>query len=132
MIVVKSKLKISACKPEVQQTDMTSVYEICQKSHVGYALTCHSLRVHFCLFSLLFKGHFQSHMLIFRKCKVSKLCKNSKLPKIQNVSLPFRYCHDADHMYNKNSLNIFIGNQFSPNCNFTRFAPKILHYQTHR
>ena len=32
MVVVESKLKIPEWKPEVQQTDMTSVYEICQKS----------------------------------------------------------------------------------------------------
>ena len=50
MIVVKSKLKIPTCKPEVQQTDMTSVYEICQKSQVKYVLTCHSLRMHFVCF----------------------------------------------------------------------------------
>ena len=32
MVVVKSKLKFSAYKPEVQQTDMTSVNETCQES----------------------------------------------------------------------------------------------------
>ena len=47
MIALKSKLKIPACKPVVQQTDMTSVYEICEKSQVGFVLTCHSLRMHF-------------------------------------------------------------------------------------
>ena len=43
MVVVKSKLKIHAWKPEGQQTDMTSVYEICQKTKEsrGYVLTCH-------------------------------------------------------------------------------------------
>ena len=55
MPVVKSKLKIPACKPEVQQTDMTSFYETCQKSQVGYVLACHRPNTHFCLFSLLFK-----------------------------------------------------------------------------
>ena len=121
MIVVKSKLKIPACKPEVQQTDMASVYEICQKNQVGYVLTCHSLRMHFCLFSLLFKGNFQSHRLMFRKCEFSKFCKNFKSPKIQNVLLLFSCCHDADHMYNENSLKIFIGNHF-----FSKIA--ILHF----
>ena len=123
MIVVKSKLKISACKPEVKQTDMMSVYELCQKSHVGYAVTCHSLRMHFCLFSLLFKGHFQSHRLLFRKSEFSKFCKNSKLPKLQNVLLLFRYCHDADHMYNENSLKIFIGNHFFSKIAILHFLP---------
>ena len=132
MIVVKSKLKIPAYKPEVQLTDMTSVYEICQKSQVGYVLTCHSLRMHFWLFSLLFKGNFQSHRLVFRKCKFSKFCKNSKFSQIQNVLLLFRYCHDADHMYNEISLKMFIDNQFFPKkCNFTLFHSIILHYHPH-
>ena len=68
MVAVKSKLKILVFRPKEQQTDMTSVYEMCQKSQVGYVLTFHSLKMHFCLFSLLFKGHLQSHWLIFRKC----------------------------------------------------------------
>ena len=122
MIVVKSKLIIPACKPEVQQTDMTPVYES-QKSQMGYVLTCHSLKMHFLLFSLLFKGNFQNHRLIFRKCDFQNFCKNSKFPKIQYVLLLFRYCHDADHMYNETSLKIFIDNHF--------FFPKknpILHF----
>ena len=39
MVAVKSKLKIIAYRREVQQTDMTSVYETCQKSQIGYVLT---------------------------------------------------------------------------------------------
>ena len=123
MVTVKSKLKILAFRPEVQQTDMTSVYETLQNSQMGYVLTCHSLRMHFCLFSLLFKGNFQNHRLIFRKCKFSKFCKNSKFPKIQNVLLLFCYCHDADYMYNENALKIFIDNQFSPNA-ILHFLPQ--------
>ena len=38
MVVVKSKLKKLAYKPEVQQTDMTSVYETCQNSQIGQAV----------------------------------------------------------------------------------------------
>ena len=60
MVTVKSKLKILAFRPEVQQTDMNSVYETFQNSQMGYVLTCHSLRMHFCLFSLLFKGNFKT------------------------------------------------------------------------
>ena len=56
MVNVKSKLKILAFRPEDQKTDMTSVYETFQKSKIGYVLTCHSLRMHFCLFSLMLKG----------------------------------------------------------------------------
>ena len=41
MVAVKSKLKNIAYRPEVQQTDMTSVYETCQQSQMGYALTYH-------------------------------------------------------------------------------------------
>ena len=55
MVVVNSKLKLLAYRPEVQQTSMTSVYETRQNSRVGHVLTCHSLRIHFCLDSLLFK-----------------------------------------------------------------------------
>ena len=96
----QSKLKISACKPEVQQTGMTFGYETCQKCQVGYVLACHSLKKHFCLFSLLFKWNFQNHPLIFRKCQFSKFCEKFKCPTIQNVLLFFCYCHDSDHMYN--------------------------------
>ena len=125
MVTVTSKLKILAFWPEVQQTDMTSVYETFQNSQMGYVLTCHNLRMHFCLFSLLFKGNFQNHRLIFRKCKFSKFCKTSKFPKIQNVLLLFCYCHDADHMYNENPLKIFIDNQFFPKkIQFYTFCPK--------
>ena len=46
-VTVKSKLKILAFRPAVQQTDMT-VYETFQNSQMGYVLTCHSLRMHFC------------------------------------------------------------------------------------
>ena len=53
VVVVESKLKIHVCKPEVQQTDKTYVYETCQKCLVGYVLACHSLRIQFCLFSLM-------------------------------------------------------------------------------
>ena len=53
MVVVKSKLKILAYRPEVQQTGMTSVYETRQNNQVGHVLTCHSLRMHFRLYSLL-------------------------------------------------------------------------------
>ena len=123
MVTVKSKLKILAFRPEVQQTDMTSVYETFQNSQMGYVLTCHSLRMHFCLFSMLFKGHFQNHRLIFRKCKFSKFCKTSKFPKIQNVLLLFCYCHDADYMYNENSLKFFIDNQFFPKNAILHFSP---------
>ena len=35
MVAVKSKLKILAYRPEVQQTDMTSVDETFQKSQMG-------------------------------------------------------------------------------------------------
>ena len=124
MVTVKSNLKILAFRPEVQQMDMTSIYETFQNSQMGYVLTCHSLRMHFCLFSFLFKGNFQNHRLIFRKCKFSKFCKSSKFPKIQNVLLLFCYCHDADHMYNENSLKIFIDYQFLPKMHFYTFCPK--------
>ena len=121
MITVKSKLKILAFRPEVQQTDMTSVYETFQNRQMGYVLTC--LRMHFCLFSLMSKGNFQNHRLIFQKCKFSKFCKNSKFPKIQNVLLLFCYCHGANHMYNENSLKIFIDNQFFPKNAILHFLP---------
>ena len=39
----KSKLKILAYKPEVQQMDLTFVYEACQTSHVEHVLICHNL-----------------------------------------------------------------------------------------
>ena len=48
MVTVKSKLKFLAFRPEVQQTDMTSVYETFQNSKMLYVLTCHSPRMHFC------------------------------------------------------------------------------------
>ena len=121
MVTVKSKLEILAFRPEVQQT---SVYEIFQNSQIWYVLTCHSLRMHFYLFYLMFKGISQNHRLIFQKCKFSKFCKNSKFPKIQNVLLLFCYCHDADHMYNENSLKILIDNQFSQKMHFYTFCPK--------
>ena len=121
MVTVKSKLNIFAFRLEVQQMDMTSVYETFQNSQMGYVLTCYSLRMHFCLFSLLLKGNFQNHRLIFRKCK---FCKNSKFPKIQNVSLLFCYCHDADHMFNENSLKIFIDNNFFPKNAILHFLPQ--------
>ena len=131
-MALKSKLKILAFRPEVQQTDMTSVYETFQNSQMGYVLTCHSPRMHFCLFSSMFKRNFQNHRLIFRKCKFSKFCKNSKFPKIQNVLLLFCYCHDADHMYNENSLKIFIDNQLFPKkMQFYTFCQKKLHYHPH-
>ena len=120
MIVVKSKLKISACKPEVQQTDMMSVYELCQKSHVGYALTCHSLRMHFCSFSLLFKGHFQSHRLLFRKCEFSKFCKTPNYQKFKMF-----YCFSVTTMMQITcTLKIFIGNQFSSKIAILHFLPQ--------
>ena len=54
LIVVKSKLKKNpAFKPEVQQTNLLSVHETCQNSQVGHVLTYNSLRMHFCLYSLL-------------------------------------------------------------------------------
>ena len=54
---------------------------------MGYVRTCHSLRMHFCLFSLLFKGNFQNYWLIFRKCNFFlNFVINSLFPKIQNVS----------------------------------------------
>ena len=127
MVVVKSKLKIPACKPEVhvQQTDMTSVYEICHKSQMECVLTCHILRMHFCLFSFVFKGNFQNHLFIFRKCQFSKFCKkNSKFPKIQIGSLRFCLCHDADHMCNENSLKVFIVNHFFTKIANLNFCPK--------
>ena len=74
MVTIKSKLKIYALRPEVPQTDMTSVHETFQNSQMGYVLTCLSLKMHFSLFSLLFKGNFQNHQLIFRKCKISNFC----------------------------------------------------------
>ena len=105
---------------------MTSVYEICQKSYVGYALTCHSLRMHFCLFSLLFKGLFSKSLVNFPKMRISNFFKNSNLPKIQNVLLLFRYCHDADHMYNENSLkrSFSLVINFSPKLQFYTFCPQ--------
>ena len=54
----------------------------------------------------------------------SKLCKISNFPKIQNVLLLFRYCHDADQMYNENSLKNFIGNQFFSKIAILHFLPK--------
>ena len=39
MVAVKSKLKIITYRPEEQQTDLTSVYDTCQKSQIGYVLT---------------------------------------------------------------------------------------------
>ena len=75
----------------------------------------HNLRMHFCLFSLLFKGNVNFQNFV----------KKSKFPKIQNVLLLFCYCHDADHMYNENSLKIFIDNHFFPkNAKFYTFCPK--------
>ena len=124
MVAVKSKLTY---RPAVQQTDMTSVYKTCQKSQLVYVLTYRSLRKHFCLFSLLFKGNFQNHRLIFRKCHFSKFCKKTSNSLIQNVLLLFCYCHDSDHMCNEKSLNIFIDNQlYAKKCNFIIFVPKFL------
>ena len=60
MVTVKSKVKILAFRLEVQQTDMTSVYEICQKSRVGYVLTFHSLRMHFVCFLCSLKEIFKA------------------------------------------------------------------------
>ena len=106
MVVENSKLKNPEYKPELSQTDMTSVYKTCENSRVGHVRTCHSPRIDFCLYSLLCKRNFQNNQLIFPK-----------------------YCHDADHMYNKNSLKIFIGNQFfAKKFSFTLFVPNIVHY----
>ena len=126
MITVKSKLKILAYRPEVQQTDMTSVYETFFKTvKWGMCLLAIALECIFVLFSLLFKGNFQNHRLIFRKCHFSKFCKSFKFPNIQNVLLLFCFCHDADYMHNENSLKIFIDNKFfTKKCYFTLFAPK--------
>ena len=126
MLAVKSKLKIIAYRPEVQQTDMTSVYETCQKSQMRYVLSCHRLRIHSCLFSLLFIGNFQIHRLIFQKWHFSKFCKNFIFFKTQNVLLLFCYsdCHDSDHISNEKSLNIFIDNQFFPKNAILHFCPK--------
>ena len=104
--------------------DMISVYESFQNSQMGYVLTCHNLRMHFCLFSLLLKENFQNHRLIFRKCKFSNFFKISKFPKIQNVLLLFCYCHDTDHMYNENSLKFLIDNQFSQKNAILHFLPQ--------
>ena len=55
MVAVESKSKILVYKPEVQQTNMTSVNETCQSSHMGHVLIYNNLRMHFCLYSLPFK-----------------------------------------------------------------------------
>ena len=106
------------------KTDLTTVYETRKNSQVRHGLTYHSLRMHFCLYSLLCKRNFQNHLLIFRKCKFSKFCKSFKFPKILNVLLLFCYCHDADHMHNEHSLNIFIGNHFFPNAAILQYWPQ--------
>ena len=52
----KSKIKILAPKPEVQQTDLTFVHEPCQTSYVGHVLICLNLRMHFrCILRFLKK-----------------------------------------------------------------------------
>ena len=56
MVVLKSKLKILAYRPEVQQMGMTSVFETRQSSHVGHVLTCHSLRMCVGFFCFFFAG----------------------------------------------------------------------------
>ena len=61
--------KIPACKLEEQQTDMTSVYEIGQKSHVGHVLTCHSLRMHFDCFLFCLKEIFKAIGLFSENAK---------------------------------------------------------------
>ena len=104
---------------------MTSVNKTCYKNQMGHVLTCHSLRMHFWLFSLVFKGNIQNHRLIFKKCHFSNFCKNIKFPKTQNVLLLFCYCHGADHLYNENSLNNFCANDFFPKImQFYAFCPK--------
>ena len=127
MVAVKSKLKIIAYRPEVQLTDMTSVYETCQKSQMGYVLTCHSLRMYF-LFSLFFKGNFQNHRLIFRKCHFSKFCKTSN-------SLKFKMfcCFSATVMIQitcayKNQFTFPLIINFFQKMQFYNFCPKILHW----
>ena len=54
-VLVKSKLKILAYKPKVQQTDLSFVYETCQTSHAENVLICHNLRMPFrCILRFLF------------------------------------------------------------------------------
>ena len=124
MVVVKSKLKNIAYRPEEQQTDMTPVYESCQKSKMGYVLTCHSLGMHFCLFSLLFKGIFQTAGYFFENSIFQNFVKTS-------ISLKFKmaYCFSATVMIQITFAMIieyFRYNHFFPKtCNFTIWPQKI-------
>ena len=52
---------------------MTSVYETRQNSSVGHVRTFHSLRMHFCLYLLLFKGNFQKTPVNFPKMLIFKI-----------------------------------------------------------
>ena len=48
-VLGKSKLKILTYKPEVQQTDLTFIYETCQTSHGGMCLSDITLECGFVL-----------------------------------------------------------------------------------
>ena len=53
VVVVKSKLKTLAYKPEVQKTDLIIVNETRQNSHIVHVLICHNIRMRFGFCSLL-------------------------------------------------------------------------------
>ena len=94
MVVVKSKLKIPACNPEVQQTGMTSVYEICQKSQVGYVLTCQPSVYEICQKSQV--GHVKEYVRgtvgKFPDCSWCVICFQRRTSKLRTLVEKTFFC----------------------------------------
>ena len=77
-VLGKSKLKILAYKPEVQQ------FETCQTSHVGHVPICQNFRLHFRCNLRFLKAIFKTTNKLFENAKFRNFVKNRNFSKFQN------------------------------------------------
>ena len=110
------------------QMDLTSVYETCQNSHMGFPLICYNLSMHFLCIICSLKENFQNHKSSFRNDNFRNFVKTTQFIKFKRFMLFFSDTEIMQITCTKNLIEKFHWlSIFSKHCNLKLFDPKILY-----